>query len=124
MEVRLPADKLTRIKGLLTTWLDKKKVTKCKILSLVGHQLIKITQLAHRIIYHFTNSYTHLHYPLQNKPYYCISHIWGSLTWLTRPSKSIYRQLEICTLLQDILKHSKASSLQGFEGHQVFSSQN
>ena len=36
MEVRLPADKLTRIKGLLTTWLDKKKVTKCKILSLVG----------------------------------------------------------------------------------------
>ena len=36
MEVRLPADKLARIKGLLTTWLDKKKATKCKILSLVG----------------------------------------------------------------------------------------
>ena len=36
MEVRLPADKLDRIKGLLTTWLDKKKATKREILSLVG----------------------------------------------------------------------------------------
>ena len=36
MEVRLPDDKLARIKGLLATWLDKKKATKREILSLVG----------------------------------------------------------------------------------------
>ena len=36
MEARLPDDKFVRIQGLLGTWLDKKKATKCEILSLVG----------------------------------------------------------------------------------------
>ena len=36
MEIRLPADKLTRIKQLLITWLPRKKATKRQILSLVG----------------------------------------------------------------------------------------
>ena len=36
LEARLPEDKLVRIQGFLVTWLDKKKATKCEILSLVG----------------------------------------------------------------------------------------
>ena len=36
MEIRLPADKLARIKQLLMTWLPRKKATKRQILSLVG----------------------------------------------------------------------------------------
>ena len=35
---------------------------------------IKHIQLAHRIIYHFANRYTHLHYLPQNKLYYCTLH--------------------------------------------------
>jgi len=37
MEVRLPEDKLARIKMLLVTWLTKKNATKRETLSLVGH---------------------------------------------------------------------------------------
>jgi len=36
MEIRLPADRLTRIKQLLTTWLPRQKAKKRQILSLVG----------------------------------------------------------------------------------------
>ena len=36
MEIRLPEDKLSRIRAQLTIWLGKKKATKRKILSLVG----------------------------------------------------------------------------------------
>ena len=36
MEIRLPEDKLVRIKDTLSTWLEKKKATKREILSLVG----------------------------------------------------------------------------------------
>ena len=36
MEIRLPEDKLSRIRAQLTIWLDKKKATKREILSLVG----------------------------------------------------------------------------------------
>jgi len=36
MEIRLPADKLARIKQLLTTWLSKKEARKRQILLLVG----------------------------------------------------------------------------------------
>ena len=36
MEIRLPEDKLVRIKDTLSTWLGKKKATKREILSLVG----------------------------------------------------------------------------------------
>ena len=36
MEIRLPEDKLARIKDTLSTWLGKKKATKREILSLVG----------------------------------------------------------------------------------------
>ena len=36
MEIRLPADKLARIKQILTTWLPRRKARKRQILSLVG----------------------------------------------------------------------------------------
>jgi len=36
MEIRLPDEKLQRICQELTTWMGKKKATKCHILSLVG----------------------------------------------------------------------------------------
>jgi len=36
MEIRLPQDKLTRIQEMLSHWLNKKKASKRKILSLVG----------------------------------------------------------------------------------------
>ena len=36
MEARLPEDKLIRIRQLITSWLNRKKPTKCEILSLVG----------------------------------------------------------------------------------------
>ena len=36
MEAKLPEDKLTRIRPLLSSWLTKKKATKIEILSLVG----------------------------------------------------------------------------------------
>ena len=36
MEARLPEDKLTRIRALLSSWLTRKKATKREILSLVG----------------------------------------------------------------------------------------
>ena len=46
MEIRLPVDKLARIKQLLTTWLPKKKATKRQILSLVGtlHHATKVVR--------------------------------------------------------------------------------
>ena len=37
MEMRLPKDKLARIQEMLSQWLGKKKATKRKILSLLGH---------------------------------------------------------------------------------------
>jgi len=44
MEIRLPADKLVRIKQLLISWLPRKKVRKRQILSLVGtlHHATKV----------------------------------------------------------------------------------
>lgn len=36
MEAQLPYDKLARLKAEVTSWLDKHKVTKCQVLSLVG----------------------------------------------------------------------------------------
>ena len=36
MEVRLPDDKVARIRQSIDQWLPKKKATKCEILSLVG----------------------------------------------------------------------------------------
>ena len=46
MEIRLPVDKLARIKQLLTTWPPKKKATKRQILSLVGtlHHATKVVR--------------------------------------------------------------------------------
>ena len=44
MEARLPDNKLARIQGLLGTWLDKKKATKCEILSRVGLHAAKIVR--------------------------------------------------------------------------------
>jgi len=63
LEIKLPADKLARIKQLLISWLPKKKATKRQILSLVGtlHHATKVVRAGRAFVSRMYSTAARLH---------------------------------------------------------------